>query len=90
MKKIKPNSRSGDLILLAASQRQMSLSELAALIGVSKHNLSNCVHGRRPIGYKLALKLWAALDLDINLLITLTPEEKKELDQIKKMTNKVA
>lgn len=55
----------GEQILVLAKERDMSLRELAADLGVSHVYLGNVVRGQRAASAKLKIKIWARQNCDL-------------------------
>ncbi|MFA5812485.1 MAG: helix-turn-helix transcriptional regulator, partial [bacterium] len=61
--KDRANLSTGDVIKMTCELNEMTQAELSRRSGVSPSNLSDIVHGRRPVGKAIAEKLARALNV---------------------------
>lgn len=61
--KDRANLSVGDIIRMTCELNEISQAELSRISGISPSNLSDIIHGRRPVGKTVAEKIAKALDV---------------------------
>lgn len=62
-------NRAGVCIRGGRSKEGLTQKQLAEMIGVAQHHISEMEHGKRPIGKETAKKLAAALNVDYRVFL---------------------
>lgn len=79
-----------ELIAFTMLEKRISLRDLSKITGINEANLSKYVNGKKPIGFKTANIIGAALNLNPIDLVEFSPEERKTIQEVKKRAAKFA
>ncbi len=67
----------GEKIMIYRHRKNMSIAQLAKLVGVSEATISNYEHDKVSIGMDKIMKICAALDVPIDMVIDKKAEEEE-------------